>query len=228
MCERAAMGFKKFALIVTAVVLVSSSAVALLPNIFLEPIGSFLVVREEPRTADAIVVLLGESRHERTELARTLYNRGLAPILVFPETYRRAPLGWWGDVEQFPLEDAGSDYRKWLEANGVPSSAIRTFLNDDIHDTSTELKADAEYLRQQKVRSVILVSSASHSRRVSIIWNRVAPDIPSRTIGSPDSQFEQWWLSKRHRRLVLYEYGALVKELLRRMRAVMLETTGCC
>lgn len=189
------------------------------PEQVLGPIGRFLVVRDEPVPSDAIIVLLGESGHERTNEAFTLYKQGIAPIMVFPESFRRAPVVPLRDPARYPREDGGKDYQRRLIKHGVPSSAIRIFKHDGVHDTSSELEADAVYLRALGVHSVTLVSSASHSRRVSIIWHRVAPDIPGRTIGASNAAFERWWRSPRGRRMVAYEYGALMKEAFRRLFA---------
>jgi uncharacterized SAM-binding protein YcdF (DUF218 family) len=173
------------------------------------------MLRETPAKADALVVLLGDRSPERTRTAYSLFSEGVAPKIVFLSSYRERPWFSFRDVSSAPLSDGGVFYQRRLTSLGVPVDAISKVEYDLAYDTSSELKAVAEYLRAAGHHSVVLVTSASHARRVSIIWQRVASDIAERVVTAPDSGLERWWTSTRCRNLIAYEYGALVKELFR-------------
>ncbi len=198
---------------VCAVVLLSLALFA--PTVLLSPLGRFLMLRDPPRKADALVVLLGDRTRGRTATAYSLFAEGVAPKIVFLSSYRERPWFAVADVDSYPVSDGGGFYEQQLTSFGVPEGAISKVHYDLAYDTSSELRAVAKYLRAAGHQSVVLVTSASHARRVSIIWQRVAPDIAERVSTAPDAGLEQWWTSARCRHLIAYEYGALVKELLR-------------
>ncbi|MCB0359405.1 MAG: YdcF family protein, partial [Bdellovibrionales bacterium] len=86
------------------------------------------------------------------------------------------------------------------------------------YDTRHELQAVAAEFVKQGWKSVLLVSSASHTRRVALIWESVAPTIPYRVVAAPSPGFDRWWNDGKHVRSVAYEIGALTKELGVRLR----------
>ncbi len=180
------------------------------PRAVLGRISSFLLVDEEPQPSDAIVVLAG-GEAERVLKAAELYHLGLAPRIVFiqgytnPKTLQAAPSG-------FIFPGSGTIYSIALQSLGVPTAALVQIPSLDAFDTAHELHAVALYLRAQGWNSVILVTSAAHTRRSSTIWQRVSGGTKHYTVAAPVPGFEQWWKWGATRRAVAYEYGALIKE----------------
>ncbi len=174
-----------------------------------------LIVRETPVPSDAIVVLLGGERTERAELAWQLFKRNLAPRIVF---CRSASLPAWKTIYVHKsVLPWGERYRTFLNSKGVSGEAIDVLSCENAHDTDSELREVEKFARQKGWRSLTLVTSASHSRRVSIIWRRLASSVPARTIGSKDPFLGEWWRTRRGITTVAYEYFAFVKEFLRRL-----------
>lgn len=201
-------------------------AAFIVPGTVLPPVARFLVVREEPGHADAIVVLLGGEVPDRVLAAAELFAEGVAPRVIMGSGFvdrdllSGAPpsLIWQRPVLRMKVA---------LESLGVPSSAITIVDTSTNYDTSGELGAIASYLRSKDLKRVVLVTSASHSRRVAVIWRRVSGDIEGRVYGAEAPSLASWWTDSRAARDLIYEYAALVKEALRqvylRIRGVRLD-----
>lgn len=192
--------------------IILSVAVWLAPNYTLGLLSAYLVVDEEPKPADAIIVLLSSGAPERVVKAARLLEQGLAPRVIFgsglsySKFTTRAP-------KDFEWPRYGDIYKKAFRSLGVSGSEVVVVDAPDAFDTDHELKAISRFMRNAGWTSAILVTSSSHTRRVSLIWRRVAPDIEASIIAAPQKGFKTWWKSGNNRRAVGYEYAALVKEL---------------
>lgn len=173
-----------------------------------------LVVRERPIAADAIVILLGGAANERVDQAASLYEQHFAPRIVLCDGYQISGFkSWWyGKSGWIPL---GKTFRYHLKMRGIPESAISLAHCPDIHDTASEVQALTEHLNANHIQSVLLSTSASHSRRASIVWKRITPSIPATMVAARDPGLYRWWTTRRGRTTVIYEYLALTKELIR-------------
>jgi uncharacterized SAM-binding protein YcdF (DUF218 family) len=69
----------------------------------------------------------------------------------------------------------GEDFynEKILLAKGVPVDAIR-ILERPSANTQVEVREIREFLRQNNLSSVIIVTSKAHTRRVRAIWKKLA------------------------------------------------------
>ncbi|HZF01042.1 MAG TPA: YdcF family protein [Methylomirabilota bacterium] len=116
----------------------------------------FLCVDSGPVKADAIVVLGGGS-HERPGRAAELFKNG--------------------DASRIIVSGAGDDEinQRILIENGIPRNVIQ------VEPNSRTTKENAQFtialLRQQKIRSAILVTSWYHSRRTLDCFRHYAPEI---------------------------------------------------
>jgi uncharacterized SAM-binding protein YcdF (DUF218 family) len=170
----------------------------------------FLVVADPlPARADAIVVLAGLPPARLLEAA-DLYRGGHGPRIVLTRV-RRPP----GTVALAPrgiaVPDASDEARDWLLALGVPANAV-TILDGRAASTTSEARLIAGWACRSRVRSLIVVTSPSHTRRARLILRRIlGPDIalavrPARADFFP---VRHWWRSRRASKLVLSEYQKL-------------------
>jgi uncharacterized SAM-binding protein YcdF (DUF218 family) len=128
-----------------------------------------LVVHAELAHADALVVLAGSSAYvERTHLAAKLYQAGRAPVILL--TNDNEPGGWSDAEQRNPLfvERAVAE----LTAAGVPRAQIE-ILPPPVASTYDEARALRDYAATQKLRSLLVVTSAYHSRRALWTLRRV-------------------------------------------------------
>lgn len=116
----------------------------------------FLTVDSGPVKADAIVVLGGGS-HERPQRAAKLFKENEAPRVI--------------------VSGAGDDEinRRILIRNGVPANVIQ--LESRSETTAQNAQFTVKILREEKIRSAIIVTSWYHSRRALNCFRHYAPEI---------------------------------------------------
>ncbi len=154
-------------------------------------VGRWLVAEDPLVKARAIVVLSGATPLRAVEAAK-LYREGYAPEIWL--THSTEP----GEtLEEMGIPFAGEDHYNALVLTheGVPAEAIHV-LEPPIVNTADEIKVVAAALARAKSESVILVTTKAHTRRVCLLWRRLAPR-QSRAIvraASGDSfDPRHWW-----------------------------------
>lgn len=181
-----------------------------------------LVVTDElPQGADCIVVLSGASEYvERTRHAAELFRRGVAPKIVLTNDGLRG--GWNSEQQRNPyfVERAADELRR----AGVPAEQIET-LPEPMASTYDEAVRLRAYASERKIKAVVVVTSAYHSRRARWTMRRVLGDsgvrvnvVPVMPGGGDNVQTpaaSTWWLSARGWRSVAPEYPKIVYYRLR-------------
>jgi uncharacterized SAM-binding protein YcdF (DUF218 family) len=176
-----------------------------------------LMVTADLPAADAIAVLSGSSTYvERTQKAAELYREGRAPLVLLTDDQTR---GGWSNAEQrnpYFVERAHDELTK----QGVPADRIRVApgMAESTRDEALILK---DYAATHGLRSLLVVTSAYHSRR-ALRTLREAFDGTGTVIGmatvppgaqTPAPMF--WWLHVQGWRSVAGEYVKLVYYWLR-------------
>jgi uncharacterized SAM-binding protein YcdF (DUF218 family) len=172
------------------------------------------LVRDEPaQPADMIFVLAG--RMERKRFGLELYQAGLAPRLLISigryEISRLRPTGLENVDELIALRDRtppGERHFFWeKDATGVRihQAPLRRW------STYGEVLALRAYLEPAMPRSLIVVSTDVHLRRVALVFERIFRGVPLETrfcaVPTPLSAVQKaaWWTRAKDRRSVLTE-----------------------
>ncbi len=160
---------------------------------FLLFVGRWLVVEDPLEKAQAIVVLSGRMPLRAMEAAK-LYRAGYAPKVWL--THSTEP---GATLEAMGISYIGEDSYDLhvLTHEGVPANDIRV-LEPAIINTADELAAVSTALAEEKGGRVIIVTSKVHTRRVRILWNRLAAGRGRAIVrGASDDPFEprRWWRS---------------------------------
>ena len=171
-----------------------------------------LIVNKELESADALVVLSGSAAYvERTHLAAQMFKEGRVPKIILTNDNQR---GGWSQAHQrnlFFLERA----RDELEDSDIPSERIET-LPQPVSSTYEEARLLREHASARGLRSLLVVTSAYHSRRA--LWTfchvfkgsgiEVGMEIvpPGQQTPMPAS----WWLRPRGWLIVAGEYLKLI------------------
>ena len=167
-----------------------------------------LVVREEVEHADAIVVLAGAATHlERAQQATRLYTEGRAPLIVLTNDGLRS--GWSREQELNPyfVERANAEIRR----GGVPQEKI-LIIPQALSSTYEEAVALRRYAIEHGLHSLLIVTSAYHSRRARWTFQQVFHQTGIRIGLEPVPPGRQtpglftWWLSPGGWRFVASEY----------------------
>ncbi len=171
-----------------------------------------LMVSAPLASADAIVVLSGSSTYiERTQKAAELYHQGRAPLVLLTDDNQRG--GWSSALQRNPyFVERATD--KLIE-QGVPAEKIRIVpgLASSTHDEVLLIK---DYTTSQPLRSILVVTSAYHSRRALRSFRQTFAGTGT-VIGlepvPPGSQTPSpafWWLRLQGWRSVGIEYVKLI------------------
>jgi uncharacterized SAM-binding protein YcdF (DUF218 family) len=169
----------------------------------------WLIVSEELPHADAMVVLAGSAAYtERTQRAAELFHEGRAPKIIL--TNDNIQSGWSNELERNPffIERAAWE----LEGRGsVPESSIE-MLQPTVSSTFDEAVLLREYAVSHGLRSILIVTSAYHSRRALWIFRKVfegsgiSIGITTVAPGQQTPIPATWWLHLRGWRVVAGEY----------------------
>lgn len=176
-----------------------------------------LIVRKELEHADSIVVLAGSATYEeRVRHAAQLFKEGRAPRIILTNDNERGP---WSDArEENPLyvELAAQE----LQRLGIPSQQIEAIspLGEGTRSEALRLR---DYAEGQNLGSLLVVTSAYHSRRALWILRSVFegsnivvgldPVPPGQQTPLPAT----WWFHPRGWLMVPTEYAKMVYYWLR-------------
>ncbi|MFH1120045.1 MAG: YdcF family protein [Bacteroidota bacterium] len=178
--------------------------------------GSFLVREDTLYKADAAIILMG-SITDRVLQAADLYHEGYFDKLILVEENM-------GQVEALVIRGARlisntAQCRQAAVDLGIPDSCI-TVLPGRATSTQIEALITREYLSgHPEIKSLLIISSASHTRRAGMIFKKVmnkghATDILTSPSIYSSFRAQKWWRYRESRQDVVYEYIKLLNFLL--------------
>ena len=154
-------------------------------------IGRWLVVEDPLEKASAIAVLSGRMPSRALEAAR-IYREGYASEVWLTRTIEPG-----ASLQALFVPFTGEEAydRLVLMRKGVPESAIRV-LDPPIANTADEMLAIGQALSKENQRTVIIVTSKVHTRRVKALWRHLSSaDGQAIVRGVSDDGFDpaHWW-----------------------------------
>lgn len=167
-----------------------------------------LIVEKPLAQTDVILVLAGSSVYlERTAKAAELYKQGVASKIVLTDDGTR---GGWSRTEQRnpPFVELA---KKNLVADGVPAEAVE-IIKPIGSGTIYEAQIFRETARRMNWKSVLLVTSAFHTRRTLWTFQKELADesieigIAAAPVGWQTPSPNYWWLTPRGWNAVAGEY----------------------
>ena len=181
------------------------------------PVGAWaaarlLIVHEPIEKSDAIVVLSGSATYrERAQHAGELFNAGRANRVVLTNDNLKS--GWSSAAQRNPYYHELA--KEELKRAGVPDQNIEVMMVPILgtHDEVLKLR---DYCEQQNLNSILVVTSAYHSRRALWTFRRVFNDRNKKVgmdpvaAGIETPPPSTWWLHRFGWDLVPREYVKLV------------------
>jgi uncharacterized SAM-binding protein YcdF (DUF218 family) len=174
-------------------------------------LGEYLVLKQTPPKSDLIVCLAG-GNVERGIGAAEAFHKGFSPRILLtredpPDGYRL-------------LEERGLHYPEsvdllavLLKDLGVPESAI-IVNRQPVTTTFEEAQLVRRVVGKKKYRSLILITSPTHTRRAWLTFKKVFEGTPVRifVLSTPYSGFnpKDWWKHRKYLREVVIEYQKLI------------------
>jgi uncharacterized SAM-binding protein YcdF (DUF218 family) len=181
-------------------------------------VAAKLLITEAPlANADAIVVLGGAANYkERARAAARLLLDGRSQRILITNDNLRGP---WSSAEQRNL----FFYERSLEEirnAGVPANSTELLLKP-VASTREEAELVRQYAEEHGLHSVLIVTSAYHSRRALWVFSRVFRDTGIRIglisvrPGDQSPSPATWWLSISGWQAVPAEYVKMVYYVLK-------------
>lgn len=171
-----------------------------------------LMVDAELERADALLVLAGSSEYmERTRRAAQLFHEGRAPSIILTNDNER---GGWSSAEQRNPLFVERERDELLRA-GVPNEKILV-LPQPVSSTHDEAVLLREYAETNNLHTVLVVTSAYHSRRALWTLRRVLAGsgvevgLASVAPGQQTPRPVIWWLYPSGWEAVAFEYPKFV------------------
>jgi uncharacterized SAM-binding protein YcdF (DUF218 family) len=189
--EKPKNGLKKAGIVLLALLLLFLLVFSLRTPI-LTGLANYLINTDSPlEKADMIFVLNGDY-DTRPFYTSDLYQQGLAPIVAIAQT-ESSPAELLGLVNN-PTDIAV----EVMKLRGVPADKILVLNgNQPVTSTFDEARTLREYVEAHNVRSVIIVTSAFHTRRSRWIFERelVGVQVKLEVAAAPYINFNasNWW-----------------------------------
>jgi uncharacterized SAM-binding protein YcdF (DUF218 family) len=165
-------------------------------------LGGSIIASEPPQAADLILVLGGDFLGPRVLKAAELCALGYAPlVLISSPPYQGRPEG------EFAI--------RLLESKGYPKEMFAIAAHY-ARSTRAEAIALRREFQRRKCKRVILVTSAYHSRRTSVVFKLVFPGVRFISVPAADFHYDpdRWLNDKVSRTLFFSEWSKIVGTLL--------------
>ena len=165
--------------------------------------GVFRVLMHEDDIvqSDVLVVLTGSHSGNRIEAAVKLYHEGLGKKLVF------------SGFAVYPGTYTSTLMKTYALKLGVPENNIITEVSNEEASTRGESITNLELLKKNQIKNFVLVTSAFHTRRAKLIYERtislLGHDIEFLVHPAPDPSvpLNGWWKLRTGQKTVLSEYA---------------------
>ena len=188
------------------VALLSALAIAYLARAPLLTAAARILTVETVASGANYIVALGGGAETRPFTAAELYRKGVAPVVLVLENPPSEAAG-----SALPPSGAGL-YRRVLEHEGVPSSAI-TIVPGDVRTTWDEAMAVRRMLPASKPLTLVVVTSPEHTRRARWAFRKAfaGTRVEIRMAPSRHLYFDEtnWWRHDLGVLTYLHEYVKL-------------------
>jgi uncharacterized SAM-binding protein YcdF (DUF218 family) len=177
----------------------------------LTAVGKYLVLSHPPQKSDLIVCLAGENVESGLAAADAL-NQGLASSIFVA---REEPPDGYEILRQrgIPYPENTDLIGMILKGLGVSDSAIIKGERP-VRSTREEAEQVRELIKRKNYRSILLITSPTHSRRAYLTFREVIEEKECRLLVMPSkySNFkpEGWWKNGRYAEDVILECQKLI------------------
>lgn len=166
----------------------------------LTSISEVLVYEDPLNKVEALVVLVGSSSGNRIEAAARLYHEGFAEKLVF------------SGFKSYPGIATSHFMKSYAIELGVPEGKILTEITDEEVSTRGESISNLNLLHKNKIKTFVLVTSAFHTRRAKMVYERSISLLGYDTkflvypAYDPKVPIQGWWELRLGRKGIFFEY----------------------
>ena len=177
----------------------------------LTALGRYLIVEHEPEKADVIVCLAGKNI-ERSLAVVDAYRKGLAPYIFMAK--KSKPDGFEYLTKKVRNYPADFDlFTLTMEGFQISEKVILSPV-DRVDSTLDEARLVHKFVLERGFKSVIVITSLTHSRRAWLTFTKVFQDDDIKIISLP-SHYQlfnpkDWWTKRKYLKEVCIEYQKLI------------------
>lgn len=185
---------RRFFILIAGIFLTLILAGVLIHDTWVPSFARFLVINDIPQRSDVIIIPSGTDDGGRIRYGVSLYKKGFAPkILLSGSSYL--------------FKETGIDLMK-VYAVALGASENDIWIDHDSGSTVENALVARDMVNKNDWRSVIVVTSPTHSRRAKLVFNKIFPKNVSVRVSCDPSTFdvETWWKIPAGAREVGYEY----------------------
>jgi len=177
----------------------------------LTALGSYLIVEHEAEKADVIVCLAGKNV-ERSLAVVDAYRKGLAPYIFMAK--KSKPDGFEYLTKKVRTYPADFDlFTSIMEGFQIPEKVILSSV-DRVDNTMDEARLVHKFVLERGFKSLILITSLTHSRRAWLTFTKVFTDDGIKIISLP-SHYQlfnpkDWWKKRKCIKDLILEYQKMI------------------
>jgi len=174
-------------------------------------LGEYLVVEHKAQRADLIVCLAGEGV-ENALAAVDAYKKGFAPYIFRAKEFKPDGLDYLRErIKEYPTNF--DLFTLALEGFGIPEEAILS-SEDRVGSTIDEARLVRKFVLDRGFKSLIVISTLTHSRRAWLTFKKVFKDDDIKMISLP-SHYQlfnpkDWWTKRKYTKELIIEYEKLI------------------
>lgn len=177
----------------------------------LTTLGRYLIVEHKPEKADLIVCLAGKNI-ERSLAVVEAYRKGLAPYVFMAK--KSKPDGF--DYLTKKARNYPTDFDLFTvitEGFEIPEKAILSPA-ERVSNTLDEARLVHKFVLDRGFKSIIVITSLTHSRRAWLTFKKVFKDDDIKIISLP-SHYQlfnpkDWWTKRKYTKDLIFEYQKLI------------------
>ena len=177
----------------------------------LTALGRYLIVEDEPVKADVIVCLAGKNI-ERSLAVVDAYRSGLAPYIFMAKISKPDGFDYLTKrVRSYPTDfDLFTFIMKGFQ---IPEKVILS-SEERVDSTLDEVRLVHKFVLEKGFKSIIVITSLTHSRRAWLTFTKVFKDDDIKIISLP-SHYQRfnpkdWWKKRKYINELLLEYQKLL------------------
>ena len=186
-----------------------ASVILFLIIIFKSPLvpffGNFLVVQDEIKSAEMMVVFSGDGENNYHNLS---FQKRIVDIKNIKTKYTDIKITLTGRAAIYREADI---IKTLLISEGIKKEDI-IVMRDDPYNTYENIKVVSNFLNEKNINNIIFLTSPYHTYRSKLIWKKNFPEvkviIPKMT-DTPKSKLI-WGLSYEKIKIIIYEYLAII------------------
>ncbi len=174
-------------------------------------LGEYLIVEHETQKAD-LIVCLGGKNVENALAVVDAYKKGLAPYIFRAKELKPDSLDYLKRrVKNYPTNF--DLFTRIIEGFEIPEEAILS-SEERVGSTIDEARLVRKFVLDRGFKSLILITSLTHSRRAWLTFKEVFKDDDIRIISLP-SHYQlfnpkDWWTKRKYTKELIIEYQKLI------------------